>query len=141
MIPRGIRNNNPGNIESGEDWKGLRRVRTDPRFAEFQTMEYGIRALAKIMLSYDLVHGIDTVRRIVARFAPSADGNDVSGYVAHVARQMRIHPDQALDMEDRATLEELVAAIVRHENGMRADGTDWLDGGQIAAGVDMALKG
>lgn len=141
MIPRGIRNNNPGNIESGEDWKGLRRIRTDPRFAEFQTMEYGIRALAKIMLSYDRLYGVDTVRRIVARYAPAADGNDVSSYVGDIARQMRVHPDQAIDLDDRATLVDLIAAISRHENGRRDDSTDWLDDERIAAGVDMALKG
>lgn len=35
--PRGIRNNNPGNIRWGDDWKGLvpKEQRTDKAFCQF----------------------------------------------------------------------------------------------------------
>ena len=47
---RGIRNNNPLNIEAGENWQGLKG--TDGRFAIFETAEHGIRAAARILRTY-----------------------------------------------------------------------------------------
>ena len=44
-IPRGIRNNNPLNIErSKSKWQGLAEHQRDPRFAQFKSMTWGIRA-------------------------------------------------------------------------------------------------
>lgn len=43
---RGLRNNNPGNIEAGSNsWDG--QAGSDGRFAKFVTPEHGIRALGK----------------------------------------------------------------------------------------------
>ena len=52
--PRGIRNNNPGNIECGSPWQGLRtqKERTDNRFAQFTDPVFGIRALACVLITY-----------------------------------------------------------------------------------------
>ena len=52
--PRGIRNNNPGNIECGSPWQGLRpqNERTDNRFAQFADQVFGIRALACVLITY-----------------------------------------------------------------------------------------
>ena len=48
-IPRGIRNNNPGNIKkNGVDWDGLSEEQTDNTFFQFDDPVYGIRALTKI---------------------------------------------------------------------------------------------
>ena len=44
--PRGLRNNNPGNLRlSGDRWKGLRPVQTDKEFFQFTDMRYGYRAM------------------------------------------------------------------------------------------------
>lgn len=45
--PRGIRNNNPGNIRWGSDWKGLKKdgKQQDPSFCIFKTPEYGNRIM------------------------------------------------------------------------------------------------
>ena len=44
--PRGIRNNNPGNIRrNGDPWQGLAKDQTDREFFTFQSAVYGIRAL------------------------------------------------------------------------------------------------
>lgn len=46
MEPRGLRNNNPGNIRTTKDrWQGLRPQQTDPAFFQFTEMRYGYRAL------------------------------------------------------------------------------------------------
>ncbi|MBN5203088.1 hypothetical protein JY494_26615, partial [Serratia marcescens] len=66
---RGLRNNNPGNIEASDKnpWEG--QTGSDGRFAKFETPEHGIRALGKNLLSYQR-QGYDTVSEIVNRWAP-----------------------------------------------------------------------
>lgn len=53
-LPRGIRNNNPGNIRWGSDWQGLisEEERTDKSFCQFQDPVYGLRAMVKIIFTY-----------------------------------------------------------------------------------------
>ena len=48
MLPRGIRNNNPLNIRrtAKDQWKGLRAQQTDASFCQFESLEYGWRAMA-----------------------------------------------------------------------------------------------
>ena len=43
---RGMRNNNPLNIIKSEkiNWQGEVKPSTDPNFAQFETLEYGLRA-------------------------------------------------------------------------------------------------
>ena len=47
MLPRGIRNNNPLNIRrtAKDQWKGLRAQQTDASFCQFESLEYGWRAV------------------------------------------------------------------------------------------------
>ena len=48
--PRGIRNNNPGNIEhNGTNWQGMDNPPHDGRFIRFVTPQYGIRAMARVL--------------------------------------------------------------------------------------------
>ena len=49
-LPRGIRNNNPGNIRHGANWQGLnpKGRDIDSAFCVFTAPIYGIRALAKV---------------------------------------------------------------------------------------------
>lgn len=68
---RGIRNNNPGNIEFNDNnsWQG--QTGSDGRFAKFETPEHGIRALGRNLLSYGK-QGYDTPAEIIGRWAPRA---------------------------------------------------------------------
>ena len=47
---RGMRNNNPLNIIKSEkiNWQGEVKPSTDPNFAQFETLEYGLRAAFKL---------------------------------------------------------------------------------------------
>ena len=78
--PRGIRNNNPGNIRWGSDWKGLKKdgKQQDPSFCIFETPEYGIRALAKLLRNYQRLYGLNTPYRIISRYAPPTE-NEPAG--------------------------------------------------------------
>lgn len=126
LQPRGIRNNNPGNIRWGDSWQGLvpSQQRTDKSFCQFTQPIYGIRALAKVLTNYTkrkgLPHvgkdGIDTVREIIARWAPPNE-NDTEGYIRSVARSIGVQPNDPINVFDKTVMSGLVKAIIRHENG------------------------
>jgi len=73
---RGYRNRNPGNIDHqpANRWQGLADppIETAPpgsraRFARFVSHEYGIRALAVLLTTYQDRHGLRTIRGIITR--------------------------------------------------------------------------
>lgn len=117
-LPRGIRNNNPGNVERGRDrWLGMSSDQSsDSRFLVFDTPEAGIRALMRILINYQERYGIKTMREAINRWAPPAENNS-SAYVQHVSRLTGFDPDESLDFLDREINVALARAIVRHENG------------------------
>lgn len=118
-VARGVRNNNPGNIRHGEKWQGLSTVQSDPAFAQFQSMQYGIRAMSKVLRTYQTRYGLDNIREIIARWAPPSE-NDTGSYVASVARETGIQPEYSIDTQNADTMFALVRAIIRHENGIAA---------------------
>jgi len=61
--PRGIRNQNPGNIDynSRNDWQGQIGKEPGGRFAIFDTPENGIRALGKLLLNCRSKNAIPSV--------------------------------------------------------------------------------
>lgn len=129
QIPRGVRNNNPGNIDFNprNDWVGqlgLEQGVTKPRFARFDSPENGIRALGKLLINYRGKDGmpgvggkgIDTVLETVNRWAPSNE-NDTQAYAAAVAKRLRVRPTDPINIKDPATLRGMVLSIIIHENG------------------------
>ena len=135
-MTRGERNNNPGNIrEYANDphWQGERATDDDPAFEEFDTPEDGIRALAKVLLSYQRKHGLRTVRQMIDRWAPPNE-NNTGAYVDAVARDMGVLANSDVDLESALRLFDMCKAIIRHENG-RVIYPD----AQIEDGVDRAL--
>lgn len=131
--PRGVRNNNPGNIEyNGTQWKGLDSPPSDGRFARFVEPVYGIRALARVLDTYYRKHGINTVRGVINRWAPSTE-NDTGSYIEHVAEEVGASPDAPLNLTKPAVRVPLIAAIIEHENGQQPYAT-----ALIKRGVKMA---
>lgn len=118
-IPRGIRNNNPGNIvRTKERWMGLSSDQRDPRFLTFQSIEWGYRALIKLLSNYIRLRKLDTVALIIQRWAPSHEKN-TEAYISFVCRTTGLGRNQKLSA-DKATLTALAAAISEHENGRPA---------------------
>jgi hypothetical protein len=119
--PRGIRNHNPGNIDYNprNAWKGQLPpdARIEPRFARFDTPHSGIRALAKLLVNYRKIHGLRTIESLIARWAPSNE-NDTQAYARAVAKEVGISSQASIQL-DAPTLEKLVTAIIRHENGQQ----------------------
>lgn len=133
--PRGVRNNNPGNImKGGDNWQGEVQG-NDPRYATFATPEAGIRAMGKTLLTYQEKHGLNSVEAIIARWAPATE-NNTAAYVATVAKEMGVKPDAALNLRDGDTLAKLTRAMIRVENGNQPYSDQ-----QIATGLAAATKG
>lgn len=137
-MPRGIRNNNPGNIDwhKGVDWEGLATPPSDGRFCRFVDPVYGLRAIAKIILNYRRKHKINTVRGIVGRWAPAVE-NDTTAYVRSVSAALGVTPDAPIDATKPAVMRELVRAIVYHENGQMPYDTATIDDALRRAGIGV----
>lgn len=135
-MSRGISNNNPGNIIiSTASWLGKITPSRDPKFETFDSMEHGIRALAKILLTYYRSYSLDTITGIIKRWAPAVE-NDVTAYIDDVCTQTGYTADQVLVLISDTVLAALVKAIIGHENGHNNPVTD----AQIDRGVEMALS-
>lgn len=130
---RGIRNNNPGNLEYSKTNPWVGQTGDDGRFAKFETPEHGIRALGRNLMSYQR-QGIDTVSEIINRWAPPADNNDTTAYIKAVCEQLGVSADEPLDSSNPDTLKALCAAIIHHENGSQPYSDQ-----QLASGVSAAL--
>ena len=113
---RGIRNNNPGNLEFRNQPGALRENGGEGRFAQFQTPEAGLLALSKQLQIYS-ARGIKSVADIIKTYAPDSE-NNTPAYVKVVAAGMGVEPRQPLDNRDPTMMANLIKAIVRHENGV-----------------------
>lgn len=139
-LPRGVRNNNPGNIE--HNIRGEGKIGSDGRFAKFQTPEQGISAMAKLLVRYQTKYGRDTISQIVNRWAPPSE-NDSKSYAAVVARAVGVKPGDTIDLQsDPEKLAALVKAMIRHENGYDPYDEDTIlngvqGGGTQTASVDL----
>jgi hypothetical protein len=142
-IPRGIRNNNPGNIRwSNDQWKGLipKDQASDKSFCVFRSPEYGIRAMARILRKYTTYKGmpgvgkpnIDTVREIINRWAPAIE-NDTEAYIQSVAKNLGTTANAPIDVFDNAIMLKLLKAIITHENGQQP-----YSDAQIINGINLA---
>lgn len=129
---RGLRNNNPGNIEASVDnpWEG--QTGSDGRFAKFETPEHGIRALGKNLLSYNRLHGLDTVEGMINRWAPPKE-NDTDSYIKAICAQLGVGANDQIDVTNPRTLAALCAGIVQHENGDQPYSADQINNGVSAA--------
>jgi len=135
-VVRGIRNNNPGNIrKDATAWQGLAAEQNDSAFFQFASMAYGIRAMIVILRTYKDRYGLDTVRKIINRWAPPNE-NDTGAYVNAVANYMNVLPDQPIDPHDEDTAFALVRGIIRQENGSIA--STLVSDTNILAGIDLA---
>lgn len=146
--PRGIRNYNPGNIDRRDDvrWQGQANDQSgDPRFVVFNGPRWGIRAIARVLITYQDKRRakdgsrIDSVREIVERWAPASE-NETGAYAQAVASALGIGPDdESVDVYHYDTMRALTLAIIRHENGPGPlPGSQWYGEAIIADGLALA---
>lgn len=139
-LPRGVRNRNPGNLRKTDDkWQGLADEQPDPEFFTFREAFWGIRALAVTLINYQDRYGLDTVTKIITRWAPYSE-NDTNAYIRDVAGRMGRHWDERLNVHRYEDLEPLVKAIIWHENGQQPYSQAVIDRGLVMAGVTPPAK-
>lgn len=142
MTSRPIRLNNPGDLErvSGVSWLGEADTQPDPRFVAFVSPEYGFRALARTLATYQSKHGLKTVGQIINRWAPPglADHNPTAAYAKLVADECDVGVDDYVNAGTVSIMLPMCRAIAREESGVPAPWPDSviLDGIRLASGVD-----
>lgn len=100
-LPRGIRNNNPGNIRRGNSaWVGKVPFNqsTDNEFEQFQEMKYGIRAALKLLSNYMSNYQLKTISQILNKWAPTSE-NDTQEYINFVSTNTGIPQNQPLQIQ------------------------------------------
>lgn len=120
-LPRGLRNNNPGNLkltDPQQGWLGSieRPENTDGTFEQFLFYVYGLRAMIKLMRNKMKREGQNTIRRLIRSWAPPGE-NATEAYIANVAQASGIPQNQPIDINDRERLYALARAIELFENG------------------------
>lgn len=126
-IPRGLRNNNPGNIRKNSDVFQGEKTSSDKEFKQFKSMAYGYRAIFKILYNYYRNYKLDTIRKMIGRWAPENE-NDTDAYVKAVSDYAGIPADDPINVNDREQMIRIVAAMSRIENGIEADMSDVIAG-------------
>jgi hypothetical protein len=134
MISRGLRNNNPLNLDrTSVVWQGQADDQSsDPRFVVFKTPEYGIRAGAKVLLTYQNHDGCKTIRQIIGRFAPPGE-NNTAAYITAICSATGYGPDDEINLDTVATMKPFLIGVIIHEEGSNPY-TD----AQILQGIQMA---
>lgn len=126
--PRGYRNNNPGNIRiSGDKFQGEVIPSRDKEFKQFESMAYGYRAIFKILRNYQRNYKLDTIRKMISRWAPESENNTLA-YVMTVSSRSGISPDDPVSADNREMMIRIVAAMSFVENGVDADMSDVIAG-------------
>ncbi|MGN0049292.1 MAG: structural protein P5 [Bacteroides sp.] len=119
-LPRGLRNNNPGNIRiSRTVWAGQVFPGTDRSFCQFETMAHGYRAMLMTLRNYRRKHGCRTIADFVRRWAPPME-NDTAAYIRRVCRDLQVPDSYEPDIDDRCTMCAMAAAMSKVENGCEA---------------------
>ncbi|MEQ0902858.1 structural protein, partial [Pseudomonas aeruginosa] len=110
----------------------------DSAFVQFTGPQWGIRAIARTLITYQDKHTLRTIRQIISRWAPPSENNTES-YIRQVAARVGVAPDARIDVYDYRTMRTLVEAIVRHENGPGPlpEGS-WYGEGLINEGLHLA---
>lgn len=126
QAPLGVRNNNPGNLRQWGD-----APRDARGYAIFPTMEAGLSAAVRNLVTQQQAHGLNTIRGIVSKWAPPSE-NNTAAYIADVSKRTGLAADQQLNLQDPKVVAPLISGIVRHE-GNSAGVTDEMINKAVAA--------
>lgn len=119
-LPRGIRLKNPLNIVHNPKnrWHGLTNVPKGERFCVFEDYQWGFRAAAILLKKYVDVYKCNTIRLIVAKWAPATE-NNVKAYTDFVAQTTGIDADATIEFSNTMAMLSIMSAMCQMENGVR----------------------
>ena len=115
-LSRGIRNNNPGNLNFAGQKGATLESGPNARFASFPTMLEGIAALDRQVMLY-LKRGKNTIDQIIDIYAPSSDGNNISSYKSYLSQYTGLGVKEKIDGSNFEIMRKLIQGIINHENG------------------------
>lgn len=117
-LPRGIRNNNPGNVKrTPANWEG--ETNNDSTFETFSGPDKGVRAIGKIINSNSNL----SIRDFINRYAPPTE-NNTQAYISAI-ELAGISPDKKVSEVSKL---DLTKAIIKHENGVQPFHDDFING-------------
>ncbi|WP_026383407.1 phage tail tape measure protein [Achromobacter xylosoxidans] len=121
--PRGIRNNNPGNLVYVGQAGASKEA--NGRFATFASAQEGLNALAAQLRRYGQ-RGLNSIQSIVNTYAPASE-NNTGAYANYLAQKMGIDTNTQFDVNsDPAALAALIRGIVEYENGRNPYSNDMI---------------
>lgn len=124
-MPRGLRNNNPGNIRQNSDnFLGEIKPSADSAFKQFESIEYGYRAMFVTLNTYQKRYGLSTIRAMISRWAPAKDNNDTEAYIRAVSSESGVPENRHITSTNKDVMIPIVAAMSRVENGVEANITE-----------------
>ena len=111
-------------------------VESDEKFVEFESPEYGIRAIAKILQTYSNKYKLDNIKKIINRYAPPKE-NDTKTYIKNMSEFTGFKPTEKLNLEDSETLSKLIKGIIRQENPGKTE--DYYSDELIDKSIEMSF--
>ena len=126
-----MRNNNLLNIRISTDkFQGEVQPSQDKDFKQFETAAYGYRAAFKVLRTYINNYKLDTIRKIISRFAPSNE-NHTENYIKVVSERSGIPENDTVYADNREMMIRIVAAMSFVENGREAVMSDVIRGWEL----------
>lgn len=115
MLPRGLRNNNPGNLRlTSTLWAGEVKG-ADPDFKVFETPADGIRGI-NLSLLKKTARSLNTINQIIGSYAPPTE-NKTNLYTQSVIKDLGISGDVSLNLNNLDLRIRLINSIIKYENG------------------------
>lgn len=124
--PRGVRNNNPGNlIMSSENWQGKipHSQNSDGHFEQFKTYTHGVRALF-LDLRSDINKGKNTIAKLINEYAPKHE-NNTDAYINAIVKSSGIGKNEIITPSKKIIM-LLAINIIKVENGKRSNGKAYI---------------
>jgi hypothetical protein len=104
-------------------YKGEKAQSSDESFRQFESIEWGYRAMFVLLHTYAIKHRCNTLRKIINRYAPPIE-NHTESYLRRVAYATHLSADEKIVSTDAATMTAVVAAMSEVENGVQPDMND-----------------
>ena len=96
----------------------MKELQNDKTFVQFVSRKFGYRAAFVLIRTYMVKHHANTIGKIIARWAPSSDGNNTQGYIRFVSKTTDIPADEPLRFEDQKKMVSIVRSMAQMESGI-----------------------
>ena len=96
----------------------MKELQTDKTFVQFVSRKFGYRAAFVLIRTYMVKHHANTIGKIIARWAPSSDGNNTQGYIRFVSKTTGIPVDEPLRFDDQKKMVSIVRSMAQMESGI-----------------------